>query len=151
MTDKAPHSHLSQRPYFVLIGILLAIVYWAIDAYFDSASTGGASFTMFLLPADTGETWMRSLVSVLFVGFGLYSRRAHVLRIDASMKLNVDAAWLLKNALANTIRGHFPICDSCKNIRDEDEQWVSPDSFISAQTEARFLRVVCDRCQIECR
>ena len=149
MTDKTHHSGELQRPFFVFIGILLAISYWVIDAYFDSALIVGASFATFLLPADPNETWMRSLVSVLFVGFGLYSHRAHLLRIEAAMKLNVDAAWLLKNALDNTIRGHFPICDSCKNIRDEDDQWVTPDSFIAAQTEAQFLRVVCDQCQIE--
>jgi len=150
MADKAPHSDTPQKPYFVSIGNFLAVSYWIIEAYFDSVLIEDTSFTMRLFPSDPNELWMRSLVSVLFVGFGLYAHGAHV-RIRATEKLNVDAAFLLKNALSNTIRGHFPICIYCKNIRDEDSQWVAPDRFISAQTEAEFSHVVCDKCLIENR
>jgi len=150
MADKAPHSDTPQKLYLVSIGNFLAVSYWIIEAYFDSILIEDTSFTMRLFPSDPNELWMRSLVSVLFVGFGLYAHRAHV-RIRATQKLNVDAAFLLKNALSNTIRGHFPICVYCKNIRDQDSQWVAPDRFISAETEAEFSRVVCDRCQIENR
>ena len=148
MTDTAPHSDTPQKPYFVSIGNFLAVSYWILEAYFDSILIEDTSFAMRLFPSDPNELWMRSLVSVLFIGFGLYAHRAHV-RIRATEKLNVDAAFLLRNALSNTIRGLFPICVYCKKICDEDNQWVAPDRFISAQTEAEFARVVCDKCQIE--
>jgi hypothetical protein len=121
MADKAPHSDTPQKPYFVSIGNFLAVSYWIIEAYFDSVLIEDTSFTMRLFPSDPNELWMRSLVSVLFVGFGLYAR------------------------------GHFPICIYCKKIRDEDSQWVAPDRFISAQTEAEFSHAVCDKCLIENR
>ena len=105
---------------------------------------------MRLFPSDPNELWMRSLVSVLFVGFGLYAHRVHV-RIKAAEKMNIDAAWLLKNALSNTIRGHFRICRYCKDIRDENGLWINPDKFIVAQTEAEFSRSVCEKCQVENR
>lgn len=146
MAGKAPHSDTPQKPYLVSIGNFLAVSYWIIEAYFDSILIEDTSFAMRLFPADPNELWMRSLVSLLFVGFGLYAHRTHV-RIRSVEKLNVDAAWLLKNALSNTIRGGFPICVHCKNIRDEDGQWVAPDSFICARTEAEFWRVVCDKCK----
>jgi len=150
MADNAPLSDTPQKPYLVSVGNFLALGYWIIEAYFDSMLIEDTSFTMRLFPSDPNELWMRSLVSLMFVGFGLYAHRTHV-RIRSVEKLNVDAAWLLKNALSNTIRGHFPICAHCKNIRDEHSQWVAPDSFISARTEARFTRVVCDKCKLENR
>lgn len=148
MADKAPNSDTSQNPFFVSIGNSLALSYWIIEAFFDSLLIEDASFMTRLFPSDPHELWMRGLVSALFVAFGLYAHRVHA-RITATEKLNVDAAWLLENALSNTIRGRFPICAYCKKIHDENGQWIAPDEFISAQTEAEFLRVVCDKCQTE--
>lgn len=150
MAGKAPHSDTPPKPHLVSIGNFLAVGYWIIEAYFDSVLIEDASFASRLFPSDLNELWMRSLVCLLFVGFGLYAHRTHV-RIKSVEKLNLDAAWLLNNALSNTIRGHFPICVHCKHIRDEDNQWVAPDRFISAQTEAEFSRVVCDKCKAENR
>ena len=145
MTAAAPREGTTPRPFFIAIGILLAIAYWFIEAYFDSVLIADTSFTARLLPSDPNELWMRSLVSILFVGFGFYAHRTYR-RIKAAEQLNIDAAWLLKNALTNTIRGRFPICVFCKNIQNEDGQWLTPDKFISAQTEAEFSHAVCDRC-----
>lgn len=150
MADQPPNPDTSPKPFFVAIGTFLAVSYWIIEAYFDSVLIEGATFMTRLFPSDPNELWMRSLVSALFVGFGLYAQRAHA-RIEATEKLSVDAAWLLKNALSNTIRGRFPICAYCKNIHDENGQWTAPDKFISTQTEAEFLRVVCDKCHLENR
>jgi len=150
MADKTAHPETVQRPFFVSIGMILAIGYWILEAYFDSVLIEDASFRMRLFPQDPNEIWMRSLVSVLFIGFGLYAQFTHV-RFRAAKRLNVDAAQLLKNALSKTIRGSFPICANCKNICDENNQWVAPDKFISDHTEAEFLRIVCDKCQIDNR
>ena len=148
MKDKAPPADTLPKPFLVSIGVFLAAGYWIFEAFFDSILIDDTSFMMRLLPSDPNELWMRSLVSLLFIGFGLYAHRTHV-RIRTARRLNVDAAWLLKNALSNTIRGQFPICANCKNICDEDGQWVEPDRFICAHTEAEFLRIVCDKCQVE--
>ena len=150
MADNAPRPDTPQKPYLVSIGNFLAVGYWIIEAYFDSILIEDTSFSMRLFPSDPNELWMRSLVSLMFVGFGLYAHRAHV-RIRSIEKLNLEAASLLNNAISNTIRGDFPICVHCKNICDEHGQWVSHDSFISAQTEARFSRVLCDKCKVEKR
>lgn len=146
MAGTASQSDKPHKPHLVSIGNFLALAYWIMEAYFDSMLIDDASFAMRLIPSDSHELWMRSLVSGLFVAFGLYAHRAHV-RIRSVEKLNVDAAWLLKNALSNTIRGNFPICGHCKNIRDEDGRWIAPDRFISARTEAELSRTVCDECR----
>ncbi len=150
MADKAPHTNTPPKPFFVSIGVFLAVCYWILEAFFDSILIEGATFGMRLFPPDPNELWMRSLVAVLFVGFGLYAHRTHV-RMKAARELNVDAARLLENAISKTIRGRFAICARCKNICDEDSQWVEPDRFISAHTESGCLRIVCDRCQEENR
>ena len=135
-------------PPFILIGIWLGIGYWVMEAYFDSLLVENVSFAMRLFPSDLNELWMRSFTSVLFIGFGLYSHRVHA-RIQSAERMNIDAAWLLKNALSNTIRGNFLICVFCKKIRDQDGQWVSPDRFIVAQTEAEISGSMCKECQTQ--
>ena len=150
MANKALEPDTPQKPFFVSIGNFLAVSYWIIEAYFDSVLIENTTFAMRLFPSDPNELWMRSLVSVLFVGFGLYAHVTHG-RIKAVEKMNKDAAWLLKNALSNTIRGHFPICAYCNKIRDENSQWIAPDRFIASRTEAEFSQDVCDKCQTEHR
>lgn len=148
MVDFSSRSDASPKPHFLFIGNFLAVAYWISEAYFDSLLIENTTFAMRLFPSDSHELWMRSFICLLFVGFGLYAHRTFA-RIRKTEKLNVDAAWLLKNALSNTIRGRFPICANCKRIYDEENHWVEPDRFISDHTEARFLRIVCDKCQVE--
>jgi len=134
-------------PPFILIGIWLAIGFWVLEAYFDSLLVENVSFAMRLFPSDLNELWMRSFTCVLFIGFGLYSHRVHA-RIQSAETISVEAGWLLKNALSNTIRGDFKICVFCRKIRDKDGLWVSPDRFIVAQTEAEISGSMCNECQI---
>lgn len=142
MTD----PNTSRNPPFIFIGIWLAIGYWVIEAYFDTVLVENVSFTMRLFPTDQHELWMRSLISSLFIGFGLYSHKVHV-RIRSAEIMNVDAAWLLKNALANTIRGNFSYCVYCRKILNNEGDWVTPEKFIAAQTEAEFSAGLCTECQ----
>ncbi len=135
-------------PPFILIGIWLATGYWVIEAYIDTLFIENASFAMRLFPSDQNELWMRSLISVFFIGLGLYLHKIHA-RIRAAEKINVDAAWLLKNALSNTIRGNFLTCVSCKKIRNHEGEWLSPEKFITAQTKAEFSCRMCHECLIQ--
>jgi hypothetical protein len=136
-----------QVPPFILIGIWLATGYWVIEAYIDTFFIENVSFAMRLFPSDQNELWMRSLISLFFIGFGLYLHRVHA-RIRAAEKMNVDAAWLLKNALSKTIRGNFPICVKCKMIHNQEGEWVAPEKFIAARTEAEFTDCTCQECLI---
>ena len=148
MTGQSTQPDTPPKAHLISIGNFLAVAYWIMEAFFDSILIEDTSFTERLFPSDPNELWMRSLVSILFISFGLYAHRTYV-RVKSLEKLNEDAGWLLKKALSNTIRGNFAICVHCKNIRDEDNQWVAPDRFIYAQTEAEFTRFLCDKCQVE--
>lgn len=146
MTDPIHETHPSRKSTLAIIGVWLALGYWVLEAYFDSVLVENVSFTMRLFPSDSHELWMRSITSLLFIGFGLYSQRVHN-RIQSTEKMNVDAAWLLKNALSNTIRGDFSYCVYCKKIHTHEGPWVTPEKFITDQTEAKLSAGLCDDCQ----
>ncbi len=54
----------------------------------------------------------------------------------------------LQEALANikTLRGLFPICASCKKIRDDKGYWNQIEDYIGARSEAEFTHGICPEC-----
>ncbi len=145
MLKSSSRHKKSGSPPFIFIGCFLGFGYWITEAYFDSLFIEAATFHQRLLPTDSHELWMRSLATVLIVGFGIYVHFAY-LRLRSVRSLNVEAGWLLRNAISKTIRGNFPYCVYCKKIRDEDGIWTAPERFIAAQTEAELSGSICDEC-----
>ncbi len=47
----------------------------------------------------------------------------------------------------NTLSGLFPICASCKKIRDDQGYWNQIESYISEHSEAEFSHSICPDCQ----
>ena len=134
-----------QTPPFILIGIWLATGYWVIEAYLDTLFIENVSFAMRLFPSDQNELWMRSLISVFFIGLGLYLHKIHA-RIRAAEKINVDAAWLLKNAISKTIRGNFPICVSCKKKVGKIDKYGMAQKPVDWLSYVRCLLIWCAFC-----
>ncbi|ABF41774.1 hypothetical protein Acid345_2773 [Candidatus Koribacter versatilis Ellin345] len=46
----------------------------------------------------------------------------------------------------HVLRGILPICMHCKQIRDGEGSWQEVESYIAAQTEAKFSHGVCPDC-----
>jgi K+-sensing histidine kinase KdpD len=44
------------------------------------------------------------------------------------------------------LEGILPICSSCKSIRDENNQWVQLEGYITAHSSAQFSHGFCPRC-----
>ena len=130
----------------IAVSFFMAFGFWVLEAYFDSLFIGSASFAMRLFPADSHELWMRGVICTLIAVFGLYSGYLRW-RVRALEKLNADAGWLLQRAISKTIRGHYPVCASCKKIRDDDGFWTPVEHFISVQTDATLLSSLCDDCR----
>jgi hypothetical protein len=57
---------------FILVGSAAAVGYWVVEAYLDTLLLGNVPFASRLFPSDPNELWMRGLVSVFFIAFGLY-------------------------------------------------------------------------------
>jgi CHASE1-domain containing sensor protein len=45
-----------------------------------------------------------------------------------------------------TLEGILPICSSCKKIRDEKDDWVQVESYVSRHTSAAFTHSICPDC-----
>lgn len=143
-----PNSDTPNKPPLLIIACLLAASFWIFEAYLDSIFIENVSFTARLLPSEPHELWMRSLVSIILIGFGIYAEKtqASILR---SRTLNMETGRLFRKALSRTIRGTFPICSVCKDIHIHGNIWIPPDHFISAQSEAEFTSSICKHCQTQ--
>jgi hypothetical protein len=45
-----------------------------------------------------------------------------------------------------TLRGIFPICASCKKIRDDKGYWTQIEAYIREHSEAEFSHGICPDC-----
>jgi hypothetical protein len=54
----------------------------------------------------------------------------------------------LRKALAETktLRGHIPICASCKDIKDGNGCWSNLEMYIRERTYAEFSHGICPKC-----
>jgi hypothetical protein len=45
-----------------------------------------------------------------------------------------------------TLSGFFPICASCKKIRDDQGYWEQMEAYIMARSQAQFSHCICPEC-----
>ncbi len=48
---------------------------------------------------------------------------------------------------AGQLRGMFPICASCKKIRDDKGQWIQVETYVSDHSDAQFSHTICPACK----
>ncbi len=65
-----------QRIGLCKLGILVAILFWFVEALLHSFVFGESTFLNSLLKPDPNEIWMRTLISIVVIGFGYYAQRA---------------------------------------------------------------------------
>lgn len=49
-------------------------------------------------------------------------------------------------AESKRLEGLITICANCKKIKDEEEQWVSPEKYIQERTGSKFSHGICRDC-----
>jgi hypothetical protein len=62
-----------------------------------------------------------------------------------------EQQWLietLRQTLSEVkiLKGFFPICSSCKKIRDDKGYWNQIESYIQERSEAEFSHGICPDC-----
>jgi len=57
------------------IGIFFAVMYWPLEAGMHAFVFSKGAFLENLLPAEANELWMRGLISLAFILFGIYGQR----------------------------------------------------------------------------
>lgn len=65
----------------LLLGIIIAIVFWFFDASVDAFLFKGGTFTDVIFIPDLREVWKRIVIMALIVGMSLYARR-HILELE---------------------------------------------------------------------
>ena len=81
--------------------------------------------------------------AILAVVFGAYRFRVSSLNARAG---RLEAG--IQEALSNirVLRGLFPICASCKKIRDDTGYWSQIEAYIRDHSEAEFSHSICPDC-----
>ena len=57
------------------LGVVVAILYWPAEAMIEAFLFGSRGFLDSLFSNDLHEIWMRSIISLVFIGFGLLAQR----------------------------------------------------------------------------
>ncbi len=65
----------------LLLGIIIAIIFWFFDAFVDAFIFKGGDIKDLLLTPDLREAWMRLVIMGLIVGMSLYARR-HIIELE---------------------------------------------------------------------
>ncbi len=78
-------------------------------------------------------------VSALLLAATL-SERKNMLKEQACLQERLD------KALTKVLAGFLPICAECKSIRNEDDDWVSVEHYVSDRTGAQFTHGLCPPC-----
>ena len=134
------------RPHLILVGAALALGFWLLEAAVHAFVFREAPFTAELLPTDPNELWMRSLVSFLFLSFGVYAHWT-TLRIWTLERERAIIARRLQDALSRVLSGFVPICSTCKHIRDTDDNWTTPERYLAARSDVSFSHGICPHCE----
>jgi hypothetical protein len=63
-------------------------------------------------------------------------------------KQNENLIGTLQQTLqeVKTLRGFFPTCSYCKNIKDEEGNWHQLEAYIQKHSEAKFSHGICNTC-----
>lgn len=129
----------------IKIGIVLAAIFWLLEATLHHYAFGEGNIWRALIPADPNELWMRSLISVLMIAFGVY---AHVLiaRIKESERKREALHLQLEEALSKALSGFLTICANCKSVRNKQGGWSRVEDYVQNHTDASFTHTICEHC-----
>lgn len=70
------------------------------------------------------------------------------LKCEINTRKTSEEALKLENALSDIkkLSGLFPICSSCKKIRDDKGYWNQIEAYIRDHSEAEFSHSICPEC-----
>jgi hypothetical protein len=83
------------------------------------------------------------VLGILGIVVGVYVLRVHGLKVR-SRELEAGIQEAFSNV--RVLRGLFPICASCKKIRDDKGYWSQIESYIRDNSEAEFSHGICPDC-----
>ncbi len=156
------NSSKHQDRHFIVVGIALAVLYWIIEAAVHAFILHDGSFAQQLFAPDAHALWVRSLVAILVIPFGVYAYVATIRRTQAETVLRernkelnclygissivesspeADLDELLQDVV-NILPGswQYPDIASARIIVD-DREYASPDSQQSQWCQSADIRM----------
>jgi hypothetical protein len=139
---------LLSEKYLLILGVSFGISFWFLESFIHSVFFRHGSFIEELLPlSDIHEIWMRTIICVLFIIFGIYTQ-AVVNKSKALEKERENIIKELQNSLEEikTLRGILPICTNCKKIRDDKGYWHQLEMYFREHSQTDFSHGICPEC-----
>lgn len=134
---------------YSLLSLIVSFLYWIIDSSIHYFFYRERTFEF--IPSGTNELWMRNVIIVLVLVFGVYVDIS-VKRIKGLYDERYQLQLRLDEALTKLLGGYLPICSICKKVKikegssDKDDVWKSIDSYISEHTDMEFTHGYCPEC-----
>jgi membrane-bound metal-dependent hydrolase YbcI (DUF457 family) len=101
----------------------------------------------FILIGDTVyqaliEKFFGYLLGFIFIAVGILSCIPRIIELQNRRKKELKNA----NRKIKILSGFFPICVSCKKLRDDKGFWNQIESYIREHSEAEFSHGICPEC-----
>lgn len=84
------------------LGVLMAVLFWIVEALLHSFVFGEDSFLLNFFSPDADEIWMRLLIAAVMIGFGVYAQKA----VNQQQALQ-EKVWKKSERLQKVIDGCY--------------------------------------------
>lgn len=152
----------------VRLSMIVAVLYWVLDAILDSLVFHSSTFVESLIRPDPMCLAMRLINWLLVSAFAGYaqlmlSKREQAQEVpiqdrdkvecylDQVRKAGQDRELLIDElrdvvAEVRTLGGLLPICSHCKKIRDDKGYWHQVEVYIGKHAGTKFSHGICPEC-----
>ena len=139
---------LHSRGLLLFVAIMFSAWYGGMKPGIVASVLAAMSFTLFFNDQHGITVSLASVTRLLVYCAAAYTVTYLMAQRNQALAAALAANEELEKALdeIQVLRGILPICMHCKQIRDDRGDWQEVESYIAAQTEARFSHGVCPDC-----
>jgi len=144
------------KPYLILLDIIMPVIDGYEACELLKADTRTAKIPVIFLTANTAighvvrgfEVGAADYITKPFYQEEVLARiQAHLSIYNLQRHLQ-EKNQALEDALSQVkeLTGLLPICSDCKNIRNEEQEWIPMEVYIRNRTDADFTHGLCPKC-----
>ena len=124
---------MGKKHLFAAISISIALLFWFFDSIIHYFGYGESAFEV--LPSDLNELWMRCVIVVLIVAFGVFAdRRIGLEKVDVYLAMLGATNHILRNHLQSMLMFRA----EAKNSKDFDKDVLKLYDQMIDETVARI-------------
>lgn len=120
--------------------------------YIEKALAEGSAFFEWVHQKKDGTVFPAEVMLSRVIVEGRPVTQALVRDVSLRKKIEAEREELIKELQetlkqVKTLKGFFPICTSCKKIRDDKGYWDQIESYLHKHTDADFTHSICPECR----